>query len=156
VLELRDTNGGWFAAKAPLPGASLSQFLEQEAATWLRLAPHPNVVTALDIIHHNGQPYLLLDSVYAPAPRLPTTTGTYLYRAPEVVLGADRLDEKADVYSLGLVAMELLTVRPPCPTSPRPSTEDGVSGSGSTRTPARCSAAASNNTRANGSTHRRS
>lgn len=39
--------------------------------------------------------------------------GTFLYMPPEQMAGADRVDERADIYSLGVVCYESLAGRPP-------------------------------------------
>jgi serine/threonine protein kinase len=58
-----------------------------------------------------------------PYPTVARNTGTYLYRAPEVVLGelpakenplgGRRIDQKSDIYSFGLIAHELITGKLP-------------------------------------------
>ena len=42
-----------------------------------------------------------------PYPTVAADTGTYWYRAPEVVLGKRRVDQKSDIFSFGLIAYEL-------------------------------------------------
>ena len=61
-----------------------------------------------------------LDATY---PTVAKKTGTYLYRAPEVVLGelpaqdnrlgGYRIDQRSDIYSFGLIAHELITGKLP-------------------------------------------
>lgn len=42
-------------------------------------------------------------------PSVPPTTGTKGYQAPEVLLGTGPVDSRCDIYSFGLIALELLT-----------------------------------------------
>jgi len=39
--------------------------------------------------------------------------GTYQWMAPEVIRGEDKIDEKADVYSFGVIVWEVLTEKIP-------------------------------------------
>mgnify|MGYP000105793666 CR=1 FL=1 len=110
------------AARGPLPCAEVSALLRQVAAALAH--SHERGIAHLDVKPHNcvvddGGHVKLMDFGLArrfsadEAPgRTPMVDGTPKYLAPEAAMGLV-LDGRADVYSLGVMAFELLTGRVP-------------------------------------------
>jgi serine/threonine-protein kinase len=115
------------AAASPLPISLAVDYLLQAlvgvAAAHAEGIAHRDLKPAnLFLVERQGQPVLVkvLDFGVAKAlkgreiDRAPTTRtdevfGTPLYMAPEQLLSAKRVDERADIWSLGVILYELLT-----------------------------------------------
>jgi serine/threonine protein kinase len=137
VLDYLEEGGQWFLVLEYLDRGSLAELLErgekvsrEQAVTWARQAlaglghAHEKGIVHRDIKPANlmfsaSDEVVVVDFGIARAGAGPALTGTGIaigtphYMSPEQIVKPDRVDRRADLYSLGIVLYELLAGRRP-------------------------------------------
>ncbi|HXO21094.1 MAG TPA: serine/threonine-protein kinase [Thermoanaerobaculia bacterium] len=138
VLDYLEDGGQWFLVVEYLDRGSLADVLSRDgsrvpraqALAWARQAlsglgyahkkgiVHRDVKPANLLLNDTGE-LVVADFGIARADGVPSMTttgiavGTPQYMSPEQILTPERIDGRADIYSLGIVLYELLAGRPP-------------------------------------------
>jgi eukaryotic-like serine/threonine-protein kinase len=137
VLDYLEDGGQWFLVIEHLDRGSLADWLgrgdrvsREQAVTWMRQAlaglghahekgiVHRDIKPANLMFSASGE-VVVVDFGIARADAAPGLTGTGIaigtphYMSPEQIVRPDRVDGRADIYSLGIVLYELLAGRRP-------------------------------------------